>query len=653
MVSYCVLWWTLRNLRSDDPDVRLKATRALAEFKEPEALRAALGALKDKAPAVRRAAAATLGKLGGEGVGPHLLAALGDADLGVRRAAAHALRSQAYPGAVPSLIPRLADPDSLVAQYCGEAILAVGWTAVRHLLEAFRSSTDVRIRVAALRLLDRTDDPLARQTVLDATRHEEPGIRAAAVEAARAKGLLPPEPRPPRRAAPSGETLADRVLQFALDDMARHLHQPGRDRVREFLHLINASDGFVRNRSIDVLVRSGSFEALDALLHHPLAEARIAAARAWHHDPRWIARLAAAVEDPVDAVRKKALRTLDLHSRETVPMLTEMLRGSDGAARTRAARILRRLNKQLLLAELPRYREWFESRSREGHHRKVLDWIDSTRREFVEFLRRVTRSRLDDLVDRLCTDSDEPPAEAKDPRTAWMLLERATGRSVSVAMETARRLALLGHAPAVAWLVRTLAALQPPARRRAVETLDELSWGPSSAAERVAYALASGREPPDDGTVGAGGGDYRRARWARAKRRGERYERCDFTAADLSDADLDGCEFSECLFARTILRRASLRGARFSDCILLRADLSDARLSHAECKGGVWSGSSLSSAAMRGSMFRLVKLDEVSFEGADLQGAQFEECDVAMASFRHSNSGEAAFVRTDLTRALH
>jgi hypothetical protein len=53
---------------------------------------------------------------------------------------------------------------------------------------------------------------------------------------------------------------------------------------------------------------------------------------------------------------------------------------------------------------------------------------------------------------------------------------------------------------------------------------------------------------------------------------------CDFTRADLSDADLRACQFERCTFRDSCLVRADLRGSRFEQCAFEGANLDGARL---------------------------------------------------------------------------
>ncbi len=81
-----------------------------------------------------------------------LCRALQDPEAVVRQCAAIALRKNPFSGAVPPLIEALRDPDRLVRRAAGDALAAVGPTAVDGLAEASKD-TDPAIRIEAVRAL--------------------------------------------------------------------------------------------------------------------------------------------------------------------------------------------------------------------------------------------------------------------------------------------------------------------------------------------------------------------------------------------------------------------------------------------------------------------------------------------------------------------
>src|SRR6266545_6480532 len=152
-----MLWWTLRRLRSSNPDarwraaaklyklrdartvgaliaalsdfsseVRTLAARALGEIGLPRTVGPLMAALKDWNSDVRLAAMEALVKLAGASVEP-LLTALMDQDGVVRRSAAEVLGKIKDARAVEPLLTRLADQSSDVRRHAARALEAMGW----------------------------------------------------------------------------------------------------------------------------------------------------------------------------------------------------------------------------------------------------------------------------------------------------------------------------------------------------------------------------------------------------------------------------------------------------------------------------------------------------------------------------------------------
>jgi HEAT repeat protein len=86
-----MLWWTLRQLKSTDAKIRLRAVDKLRESRDPRAVQPLAAALKDETPGVREAAAKALGEIGDARAVEPLVAALKDEDNDVRQTAARSL----------------------------------------------------------------------------------------------------------------------------------------------------------------------------------------------------------------------------------------------------------------------------------------------------------------------------------------------------------------------------------------------------------------------------------------------------------------------------------------------------------------------------------------------------------------------------------
>src|SRR5262245_29209378 len=92
-----ILWWKLRRLQSEDPQVRRRAAAALGETSDPRAVGPLIGALKDKDWDVQRAAAKALGKIGSPAV-ESLIAALKDISLELQIAVSERATGRVFGG---------------------------------------------------------------------------------------------------------------------------------------------------------------------------------------------------------------------------------------------------------------------------------------------------------------------------------------------------------------------------------------------------------------------------------------------------------------------------------------------------------------------------------------------------------------------------
>lgn len=132
-------------LKSDDPQVRWRAARALGQL-GPAAASSVdnlIAALSDSDPGVRRNAAQALGLLGdgSEKVLTALMKAIGDVEMANRLAAVNSLRTLATDPAtiVPLAAKMLADEDQLLASRAVETIIVRGEKAVPFLIEALKN----------------------------------------------------------------------------------------------------------------------------------------------------------------------------------------------------------------------------------------------------------------------------------------------------------------------------------------------------------------------------------------------------------------------------------------------------------------------------------------------------------------------------------
>ena len=106
-------------------------------------------------------------------------------------------------------------------------------------------------------------------------------------------------------------------------------------------------------------------------------------------------------------------------------------------------------------------------------------------------------------------------------------------------------------------------------------------------------------------------------------------QRCDFSEADLRDADLSGSDLQDSTFANADLRGADLTGADVREVDFTGADIRDADVSEVDARGADFEGANLEKASfirsnLRDASIRDAKLYEVLFsdtwinEGTDL-----------------------------------
>lgn len=132
-----MLWWTLRQLNSDDWQAREAAAQKLGELKDSQYAEALVGALKDGHGNVRRMAEWALVQMGASAV-PPLAVALTVRNSEVRKAAASAL-AQIRDPAVPALGMALNDGDMGVRDAAGITLARIGTdSAIEQLTSALR-----------------------------------------------------------------------------------------------------------------------------------------------------------------------------------------------------------------------------------------------------------------------------------------------------------------------------------------------------------------------------------------------------------------------------------------------------------------------------------------------------------------------------------
>ena len=202
-----------RGLASDRPAVRRQAAAALGRLGAPAAADALAEALADPDAGVRREAARALARLKDRRATPALVRALADSDQTVRFYAAYALGEVRAPSAADALLAALGDPAWTVRDQAAWALRELGDPALagrvaealragkadadhalwllRHLggregvahLASLLEAEDADLRLRAVRAMAETKAPACVEPLIRAIEDPTPAVRGAAVEA--------------------------------------------------------------------------------------------------------------------------------------------------------------------------------------------------------------------------------------------------------------------------------------------------------------------------------------------------------------------------------------------------------------------------------------------------------------------------------------
>jgi len=222
-----MLWWTLQQLKSSNPDLRIKAARSLGSAKQRRAVPSLIKLLKDENPQVRLAVIEALGAIGhyasaeplaaalstpskkaqsetaereslakalagvGSAAVKPLMQALSSEEKEARRWAAFALGAIKDPLAVDSLIPKLEDSRSEVRKAAAIALGGIGDSrALKPLIKAL-ASRDLETRRAAAEALGSMGSEEGADALMRAVADPNEPVQLAAISALGKTGGLP------------------------------------------------------------------------------------------------------------------------------------------------------------------------------------------------------------------------------------------------------------------------------------------------------------------------------------------------------------------------------------------------------------------------------------------------------------------------------
>jgi uncharacterized protein YjbI with pentapeptide repeats len=142
--------------------------------------------------------------------------------------------------------------------------------------------------------------------------------------------------------------------------------------------------------------------------------------------------------------------------------------------------------------------------------------------------------------------------------------------------------------------------------------------------------------------------DLRGVDWARRELRGERFLRCTFYDADLSEATLDGCVFVECDLSGVAFNASAHQATAFVGCRFRRTSFFDATLTGCKLSGSVFEeGCTLRPLTVDGGDWSFVSLRRQDLSGLDLTGLRLAEADLTGADLRAT-----VLAKCDLSRAV-
>jgi HEAT repeat protein len=356
-----MLWWTYRQLKSEDRAKRLLAVEKIAGDSHPKAGEMYLLLLREKDFEIRKAAAKRVTLVSDPRIFDRLAAALRDSQPEVREAVADAMLHLGDRRAIKALQPLLKDPAARVRHQVVKSLDALKWfpddpetqafrsvamgafdsavlmgdIALEPLLLAFNDSSFSR-RPAVVEALGKLKVPQVTGHLIAALNDSDDHVRVAAVETIRSR----PEPEftePLLKALSDSNVHIRSAAALTLGIRANPAVVPG------LLPLLNDPHAGVRAAALDALSRLGDrsiLEAISRLIHDPDSDVRRGAVLAIGKlgDASAIEYLVAQLVDEQVSIRQSAqgvLRKLDEYwestegARRALPVLEAALNSSN------------------------------------------------------------------------------------------------------------------------------------------------------------------------------------------------------------------------------------------------------------------------------------------------------------------------------------
>jgi HEAT repeat protein len=450
-----MLWWTLRRLRSKNPEARRRAAASLRHRREARTVEPLLAALDDFSSEVRALVALALGDIGDVRAVESLIAALKTWDSRARWAAMEAL-AKFKERAVPALLTALDDPDP-------------------------------GFRRVAVELLGAIGDSRALEPLLTCLQDADYAVRRHAVRALEAWGWHP-------------ETAAQRVLMTIATGHLAPLVAEGEAAVEPLITALTLDDAHVRSEAAWALGHIGDARAVEPLVT-ALADAdhqvRLAAAEALgrFRDPRAVDPLLTVLREKGMAAQQRvtAIAALGMSGdTRAVEALLDALHDREPTVRDAASRALSSIKDARNVAPLM----------------QVLKVEDVTvGAQAAETLAQLGRSAVAPLLSALRDQDRRVRARAAE---ALMKIGSAALESLLAALEdrrydvrqgAAEALAKTGDRRAIAPLMTALWDDDSDVRKAAAEALEALGWRPGNALDRALDAVAR-REWPRVASLG-------------------------------------------------------------------------------------------------------------------------------------------------------